>query len=304
MRDRHQVFPYRLFGLSLHSHLPLPELQVDVAAAARPPDVVVELADPVADERNLRFRLEGAGQEISLTLPRAGRFEIRDGSRIRIAPAAAGNADDLRAALLGPVWAAVCYQRRRLILHCSACSRNGRATAFCSSSGGGKSTLLAGLVNAGWRPLADDTTALEFGPDGGASIFAGVPRHRLWPDSIRSLGWERADWRPVASSEVKLQITWSEVSPAGPVPLDAIYLLDWGEVRIERMTGTDALQSVARAAVYAPWLLAQVFPLSEYWGTLVEVLRRVPLFRFHRPSGWAEFERGLGLLQSHLASHL
>ena len=59
-----------------------------------------------------------------------------------------------------------------LVLHGSAACIDGSAVLVCAESGSGKSSLLMGLVAAGWQALSEDQCTIDLAPDG---------RHRIWP---------------------------------------------------------------------------------------------------------------------------
>jgi hypothetical protein len=290
---------YRLSGLVLHSVVPLPELP-DASPPSPEPDVVVQWGGNAPFEAS-RFELAGGGGNVELRFPGLGMFQVKGGSHISICPSAGAAEMDLRALVLGPLWAAVCYQRRRLLLHAAACRGKGRTLLLCGRSGSGKSTLLAALVRMGYVPLSDDTCVVDLTPGVPPAVHGGVPRLKLWPEALARLGLDRRDATPVLSSVDKLQIPWSGVGPPAAGGPGALYLLDWGDPAIEPLRGLTALQELAAAGAYCPWLLEHVLPLAEYWDALLRLLRAMPLFRFRRPQAWDCLPEALDLLSGHVS---
>lgn len=86
--------------------------------------------------------------------------------------------------LLGPVLSFWLEQHGIAALHASAVAINERAVAFLSSNKGGKSSLAAMLVKAGYPLLTDDILPVERCE----SIFLGRPGYptmRMWPDEAQ-----------------------------------------------------------------------------------------------------------------------
>ncbi len=77
-------------------------------------------------------------------------------------------------------------------LHAGALSRGGCCIIVCAPSGGGKSTLTAGLMRAGWRTLGDDKLLLRI-VDGRPRLAAVLhslnlhPRTRQWFPEVGDL---------------------------------------------------------------------------------------------------------------------
>src|SRR4029077_16007034 len=108
----------------------------------------------------------------------AGDFHIGlDGIRF----VSSGESDLAELRLLGPVLSYWFERRGFLTLHASAVSVNGRALAFLSRHGGGKSGLAAALVQAGCPLLTDDLAVLEESV-GGWEVRPAYPEMRMWPD--------------------------------------------------------------------------------------------------------------------------
>lgn len=83
--------------------------------------------------------------------------------------------------LLGPVFSLWLELRGVPALHASAVAVEGRAIAFLASNKGGKSTLAASLLQAGYPLLTDDVLPVDNlgGTYGGRP---GYPQMRMWPD--------------------------------------------------------------------------------------------------------------------------
>lgn len=287
----------RLHGWVIHSAIPLHELVPEPDLACCAPDVRIELGNPVERQDPATPQVEGGGGEFRLVAPGVADFHVLQGRSIQVLLRTGANQESLRALLLGPVWAALCYQRRELLLHASACRRKGRTLLFCGRSGAGKSSLLAAMVRAGWQPLADDTCLIRFQGDGPPLVFPGIPQHRLWPEALDRLGLDRYSWKPLASDTDKIASVWAHPAGDGPQPAGGIFLLDWGPLQLKRVTGLQSVDSLLRSATYFPSALERIVPLAEYTERLIGLLRTVPVCRLRRPRDWARLEETVELLR-------
>lgn len=167
---------------------------------------------------------------------------------------------------------------RYLMLHAAAAARDGAALLMPAPSGGGKSTLSAGLVSAGFGYLSDEVAALGPGDGnlrpfaksvslkagGRAAIRAAFPSASLVA-SGRRFGRERV-WffRPP-----------DEALPARPVPVRWVVL-----PRYVRHQPT-SLRPIPRSEAFAAFL-SQSFNVGDFHGDgigrLVTLLREAQCF--------------------------
>ncbi|HEV7589108.1 MAG TPA: hypothetical protein VGO40_13420 [Longimicrobium sp.] len=296
---------YLLYGLSVHSDVPLPGLRPDPAPAA--PDVrlsfgahPVELACGSTDPWYVAER-DGAGEEPALTVHRGGdgawlRLRYADGTEFTLDAAAtrvgctwpaALALEDALTYLLGPVCGVLLRLRGVTCLHASVVSPGGGgAVLLCGAAEAGKSTTAAALAARGARVLADDVAALE--EVGGAlRVRPAYPHLRLWPDAVRALYGEAAELPPLTPNWEKRYLDLG--APGGawhdaPLPVDAVYLLADREPgsapRLEALAPSRGVLALV-ANTYAGWLPglgARGRDLALY-GRLVRevpVLRAVP----------------------------
>jgi hypothetical protein len=152
--------------------------------------------------------------------------------------------------LFGPIAGFVLNLRGTPCLHASAVVIDGRAVAFLGHSGAGKSTTAAAFVRRGFAALTDDVLALErkLGALKPAEEYLVRPGHnvvRLAPDAVRALygaedalphGGDTTDKR-----HLELTADGNRL-PAGPVPLDAIYVLHERRPDLDRPVAIDDLK--------------------------------------------------------------
>jgi hypothetical protein len=85
-------------------------------------------------------------------------------------------------------------------------------------------------------------------------------------------------------------------------PVQAIYLLEWGDFRIRRLSGLAALSHFLAASTYRPEMLDRSCQLmSKYSRQSISVLQRVPLWELRRPRHLAKAAQVVDLLTKHLS---
>ncbi len=191
------------------------------------------------------------GAAVLATMATVGRFlieadeRVAGGAGIRVTADLDRDADPLilSQAMAGHLMGAILHLSGVLPMHACCMARNGVAVAFMASRSGGKSTLAAALHGRGWRPVADDLTALTVGDGGAMLAWPGPSRWRLSQASLAAVGL-------TADADMALGPTGKWLVPGGPgwqvgpVPLAAIAELAFGEerpMRVERLTSARAV---------------------------------------------------------------
>ncbi len=221
--------------------------------------------------------------EFSFSVPEIASYQVREGREIRVSPAPSAGEREVCLYLLGTAWAALCYQRDLLVLHASAVQVGGEAVAFCASPGMGKSTLAAWLMKAGHALVSDDLTRFEVLSTGGVLIHPSAPRLKLWQDALDALAWNDQNLERDHYRHEKFHLVIQADGSRQPLPLRAVYLLEWGDLRLSRLTGQSALQRFVAAATYRGALLEPMGKMGIYWQQCLELVRRVPVWELRRP---------------------
>lgn len=297
---------YRLFGATVASDFPftvMPPLgrgAADLALSLSPrtllPDRPVShpvysssLRDKDGESIGSLYR-ESEGE--ILRFSGAGDFRVQSDRIDGYIPDWEHGLAELR--FLGPVlsyW----FERRGLpTFHASAVSVDGRAVAFVSRHGGGKSGLAAGMIAAGATLLTDDLLVLEE-RDGLWEARPSYPLMRMWPDEAEHFLGSYSDLPRVQGDSEKRSVAVGEGGFGSfrdvSSPLACIYLAT-------RVAGTDAveIQPVSRGEALIE-LVRHSFSarLVEAAGLqparldrLARLVRSVPVRRLLYPSG---FER-------------
>lgn len=319
---------YSYAGLNVTSELALPEwAEFEQPQPTGDMDVVITLAgalDPdltlqgeqspanrsrdrnseIASPSTLAMTPVITADEFRLHVPETGDYYVHHGREIVVTPAVGAGAREVRLFLLGTAWGALCYQRGALSLHASVVQLGNGAIAFCGPTGSGKSTIAAWMLARGARLVGDDLCRFEIAGRE-AHVFPAAPRLKLWRDALDRMGrttddLERDHFRmdkfhlPAVRGE-----QYFRAAVQTPLRLHAIYLLEWGETGLTRLTGTTALRRLVQAATYRGELLEPMGRLAEHWQRCADLARSAPIFRFARPRDWNAMEGAIASLVMH-----
>ncbi|HEX6902241.1 MAG TPA: hypothetical protein VF789_21165 [Thermoanaerobaculia bacterium] len=195
--------------------------------------------------------------------------------------------------LLGPVLS-YCLERRGLpTLHASAVAVDGRAVAFLSRQGGGKTGLAAALMRAGRPLLTDDVLPVE---DRQGTFFArpGYPQMRMWPDEA---AWFLDRWEELPLVHPQVTKRRISVGPGGfgefldaSLPLAGLYIPERrpdGPVEIVDVPPRDALIELVRYS-FSPHLVEAAGLQPFRFDLFARLVQKVPVRRLRYPAG---FER-------------
>ncbi|HYW17688.1 MAG TPA: hypothetical protein VE891_16235 [Allosphingosinicella sp.] len=288
---------YRLFGLSVQSEIPLPELVADPDGGA--PDVRIALG-PIASFPEAEAGLHIDGEEALLVIPPAGRFLTRAGLEMLIEPAEGVSSRNLRLYLLGSAFGAILHQRGLLPLHANAVIVEGRAIGFMGHPGAGKSTLAAWFHDRGFDVLADDVCVVTAGPDGNPLAHPGIPRLRLWREALEAGGRDASAYERSFDDMDKYTVPTDLERTLPAVPLSHLYLLEKAvdEPSIERLEGSAAVEAMI-ANTYRGAYVRPMGRTRQHLLACAQLARTVPVFRARRRWGFGSFDVEGAALEAH-----
>ena len=289
---------YRQAGISLASEIELPEWAPFASAPAPQPDLRFQLHAPAIFADDDQFRVEDNACEF--TIPQVARYRVAGGVRVEITPAPHAGEREIRLFLLGSCWGIANYQRGNFPLHAGVVrarddSNDGAGCiAFCGASGAGKSSLVAQLLGHGYELWSDDLSICRL--DGAPAVWPSTRRLKLWRESLDALGRATDDLERDFLRQEKFH--WQIASPhdlarTPPLPLRAVYLLEWGEAACVRLRGMEALRGFVEAATYRGTLLDEMGAAASYWEQCAHIVRHVPIFRLSRPRDWTQLDTAL-----------
>ena len=192
-----------------------------------------------------------AGRRMLFRFPAGVRFLVEDGRTVRYETERGAEESNVRAFLLGNIWAVLGWQRGLLPLHASAVVRGRNLHAFSGGPTAGKSTLAAALTRHGYSLFTDDILFLD-----PASFDAGPLGHghdvlRLCRRSMALTG-ARADSPLFFRRGPKRNAVPARSAPRRAGRLRTLHLLLYrNDCRIVRKVGGPAIL-ILSYAVYAP----------------------------------------------------
>ena len=239
------------------------------------------------------------------------RFRVSDGARIAIDAPPGKAGIDIRIWLLGTVMAALLHQRGVLSLHANLVALDsGGAAAFVGDSGAGKSTLAGWFEQHGHRVLGDDLCAVRFDDAGRPLVYPGIPRLKLWSESLKLLGRSPVGLERVASDLDKYHVPLARDDSAdslAPMALRRVYVLGRaehdGQPLITPIAGGEAAAAVLAKAFR--WHLGQAIHhgARSQFDQCVAVARHAGLFMVDRTWGHDRFAAEAEAIEAHLAAN-
>lgn len=294
---------YKLFGLTVHSELELPEL-FPIAADGEP-DVNIRVG-PVEELAQNSDGLHAVNGGLVLIVPDIGRYRISSGSEIIVDPNGGVPERNVHLYLLGSAFGALLHQRGLLPLHANAVEIDAKAVAFMGASGEGKSTLAAWFHDHGHRIIADDVCVVRFDDNGRPRAAPGLPRLRLWSEVLEATGRDASNYgRSYAGEETydKFDVPLARhATTTSDMEIAVLYVLV-GSDRFDIVP----LQGVAAAEVlfantYRGAYISAAGGEQEHWCACVRLVRSIPVFRMERPRRLDRLDAHCRELLEHLRS--
>ena len=205
-----------------------------------------------------------------------------------------GNRQVVLEALASIALPLVAQRSGSLVLHASAARIGDSAVILCAEGGRGKSSLLMGLVAAGWDALSEDQCVIDLDAKG---------RHRVWPGP----NWVRLKHGAVPPPllvgrsprfEAVDKVAWDldRWVAHSPAALDRIVLLEppgGSELVWEPLAEPEVIGALARNAT---WFQRQDDFAEAVLPLVVKLGMSVPGFRMRIPRRPDWLEHGIALL--------
>lgn len=183
-----------------------------------------------------------------------------------------------RLAAMTPL-AAWLYLHEHVALHAAAAAGPAGAVLVTGDSSAGKSTLVAALLQRGWRFVADDLAVVTV-VDGAARVGGSGDRLWLCADAADRLGWRQPD-EPTA-------VPWaSGAEQVAAAPLRAVVWLgrrSGTEPAADRLSGVAAFDALVRAC-YNTQVADVLLDRGVLFRWAAAVGGAVPVWRLRRPRG-------------------
>ena len=295
------MFHYRAYGWQIASALILPEISEADGDAA--PDVIIQLTDTLpslsdALAEDPTFQL--TEHQLRFHTATVGEFLISHGRNILIRPSASSKLSVVRSYLYGSAFGALLHQRGNLPLHGSAVVINGRAVLFIGESGAGKSTLMNSFAQRGYQVLSDDIAAIYLDAQAVPHVLPGIPRTRLWMDSLERLGMDSAEIEPAWPFDGKYTLPLPSQASARPAPVSHIYWLtksDSDQWRIRSVQKSDVFTTLM-GNVFRPILLNRQTSRKSHFQQVAALAQHARIYQITRSNNLAD----LPALTNHIES--
>lgn len=169
-----------------------------------------------------------------------------------------------------------------LVLHGAAAALDGRALVVCGPSGRGKSSIVVGLVDAGWRAVTEDLCALDLRSSVPA-VWPGPPWVRRRPDEPGPAG-------ATVAFETADKVAWAlgARQARSPATLAALARLEEPGGAGPEVHPVDTPAGLGLVGANALWFDDLERRAATQFGPAARVARAVPVWsvRFPRAAGW------------------
>ena len=269
---------YNLYGHSVSS-------EIDFPLPSRPESD----ADVRIRQGTVNPPVDGPYQSVSedevvLSYPEVGRFELAAGQSITVDPVEASSPTLVKRVLLGRAFGYLMHQRGEYSLHASAVSVDGRGVLFAGPRGSGKSTLAAAFLSQEYNVLVCDISVLVF-DNGVPMITPSFPMLKLSPESKSATAPSLDPMMPPVETAEKRYYSVEGAFERTPVPLERIYTIEVSDRKSPRIESLDA-QTVIPELVrhtFANSLLEDTDTMPQHFEQCVSVADAVPIKRLDRP---------------------
>lgn len=306
---------YVLGGIAFASELPLPELP------ECPPTLATTLPRISIRVGRVPFALPG-GIEVDpdclatptqylLRVPGIASYRVCNGTEVVVEPDRDAIPMDIRAFLLGTIFAVLCHQRELLPLHASAVSTETGVAAFLARSGQGKSSLVANLAKRGFHIVADDICLVDSSVSGEPFVIPTAPWLKLWRASLQQLGQPIEGLDQIFSEDDKFR-----VPIGGPLTGNAsvrqairklIFIGDLAkdgaeQVNVKELARVHALPLLMNQ-VHQAYLVEAIGKRQESFLRCGQVLSQARAYRLIRPWGFQHMAETIDAIEALLLEH-
>jgi hypothetical protein len=303
---------WQLYGLAFAGTRPIAGLEGCAIPVPPVPDVtIVEdyVPTPAVHVTEDFADLAPVPGGICMRIEEAGTYLIANGNSITVErwPGATDREVDIY--LTGSALGILLHQRGLLPIHCNAVAISGRAFLFCGDSGAGKSTLAAWFERRGHSLLTDDLCAVQVRAGAEPLALPGMPRMRLWRQSLELLGRPVEGLLTLPWEDDKFEAGMARAPHAGALPIGGIYhlltqdMVNDAKVQptIQRLAGLAAAE-VATANIYRRRFADHMGRTAGYLASAMALIGQVPVFSFRRNWGLERFESESRAVEEHAYS--
>jgi hypothetical protein len=315
-----QPYTYRIGPFCYQTDLSIPELplaQVDGCPIIRV--AIGAIPDALSRPLVATEHCQAGTNELLLRIPGVAGYYVRDGQEVVVEPELAAPALDVRAYLLGNIFAALCHQRRLLPLHAGAVRTAQGVVAFLGPSGSGKSSLVAFLARRGYPVVCDDICLIDPAAPVERRVLPVAPWLKLWRSTLDALGEQADPHMRTFTEDDKYRVVQEE--DGTPLPLAEVVILKHFErkqaggkelkaeehlaegggpnTEFRELSPAQAIRSMLDLT-YQAWLVHGTGQTESYFARCGKALEGVRAFDMERPWGFGAMDATLDALEEHL----
>ncbi|MEN8193434.1 MAG: hypothetical protein ABFS12_11500 [Bacteroidota bacterium] len=278
-------FRYRIHGISIKSEIELPDLLLDSADKF---DVVIQYGNVpqhLPDIQSQGVLYEAAENDFLFKFESVAKYRVQNGNLIIVDPNKDSSNEDISLFLMGSVMGALLHQRGLLVLHGSSVIIKNRAVIITGHSTAGKSTLAAGLNEAGFPILTDDLSTISFNNSNNIYVHSGFPYIRLWRDVIEKLQI-KGELQKVRTEieKYKKSISYDNIMDKYEVGL----ILNLSKrnttgFSFDEIKGMDKFD-ILKTNTYRTRFIEGLNMAQSHFNNVTKLIEKIPLYKIERPS--------------------
>ena len=279
------MFYYQTMGISIRSHIELPELLNVLDLHCYDLDITIGVVpESVHDALLFDEEFQISNKEFLFYEKGIAKYYVTDGSKIIIQSESDINGKKVRSRLIGTMFSIVLFQRETLLFHGSTVTDGNRALIIAGFSGAGKSTLCAGLCKSGFMYTADDMSAVDARYPSRVLVHPSHPKQRVTQASMMLLGLQEEEKELAYQDDDKWVLCSQNFYLNKTLPLKAIISMttyDENTVQFHEIQGIEKIRVLAEC-LYNYYLYKQI-GFNESTVRLLEIIanqvRVISIFR-------------------------
>jgi len=284
---------YSAHGLTIESEIELTPLTQIKTQKNADTWISQEYVSPngLKNPKKIRPFLQADINVVWLDIPNIARYEISNGTTIKVDPYPEADQQSIRLYIMGSALGAILHQRGHLVLHANAIRIDSGVVVFAGSSGSGKSTTAAVFNQRDYQVITDDVLAID---DKGFSL-GGFPQIKLWEDTLKKLDIEQKGLSKIRMQVNKYSLLTKENLDDGVLPIIAIYIIspehenEQNKFDISPLKGIDKFESL-KTHTYRKGMIEGLGIQTHHLKLCANLASSTPISVITRPTGYFNAE--------------
>ncbi len=296
IREREQMFYYKVYGLNVQSNIEF--VQLLLVEPFSEEDTEIEICLENSDALSRPFEeIKADGKFFDLTDNgiwfdnSAGHFEIETQNgktTMKCVKCSDIKVQEAQSYLLGNCLALALTQRKKIAIHGSTLAVGDKAIIICGGSGDGKSTTAMGIIDKGAGLLADDISVIDIDANGKAIVYPGFPEQKLCRDAALEKGLDLNTLRYIDEDKDKFALDRNGIFVTESMELSDIFVIgrhNGDNVETEDIVGEESIKAVI-ANFFLRDLYDGLFELDPFdVFKCVKIAAQVRIHKISRPMG-------------------